>query len=262
MSDFCVHYFYKLKVILPIAEDAAQQFMPGVIEEVEAALTADFTADYEALPNEATDFIQSRTSEEWNAPYIIDIANRAADEGFDGVFISCFGEPAVEVLKEQIDIPVVGGFAPAINQAMMVSAKFSVVTVVESVVPMLWSLAHAQNVAGLLTSIRQIGIPVSDLTDLEKLKKHLLEESIKAIEDDGAEAIVLGCTGLLKVTQWLTESLRIYFRRYVPVVAPTGAAISSLEGMAKNNLRPSRFTYFRPTEQYPVAKVNNKVNDR
>jgi Asp/Glu/hydantoin racemase len=113
---------------------------------------------------------------------------------------------------------------------------------------MLWDLARQWGMANHLASVRQAGIPVEQLEDKDALKSALLAQSLKAVQDDQAEAIVLGCTGMLEVNQWLTSELETQLGRYVPVVAPVGAAIGMLQSLMSNQLRASRITYEPPTE--------------
>jgi Asp/Glu/hydantoin racemase len=48
-----------------------------------------------------------------------------------------------------------------------------------------------------VASVRSINIPVPELNkEIEKTSNALVEESLKAIEQDGAKSIILGCTGM------------------------------------------------------------------
>lgn len=239
----------KIMVIIPIAEGSAQEFMPGFETEINAVISSDFEVTYKSLSGYATPFIQSRAAEFWDTFGIIEIAQQAQKDGYSGIFVNCFGEPGVEVLKEIVDIPVVGGFYPAIANAMMVSSRFSIITVVPSVVPMLWTLARQMGVTSSIASVREVGLPVNELENIERLKEKLFEQSKIAIEQDGAEAILLGCTGMLEVNQWLAEELKSYFQKqYVPVVAPVGSAIGALQNLISNKLSASRLGYYKPVE--------------
>lgn len=239
---------YKIMVIIPIEEDSAEGYMSGFKTEIGKAISSDFEVEYESLTKQATSMIQSRAAEFWDTREVIEIADQAQKDGFDGIFVNCFGEPGVEVLKELVDIPVVGGFYPAIANAMMISSRFSIVTVLPSVVPMLWTLARQMGVTASIASVREVSMPVDQLDNIELLKENLLEQSKIAIEQDGAEAILLGCTGMLEVNQWLAENLAEYVGQYVPVVAPVGSAIGALQNLIKNDLTASRLAYYKPTK--------------
>lgn len=239
---------YKIKVIIPIRQSEAEQFLPGFEKEINAVIGSDFSVEYVALKSQATKFIQSRASELWDSRDIVELALAAQYEGCAGVFVNCFGEPAVEVLKEVLDIPVVGGFSPAMVNAMMVSSRFSIVTVVDSVVPMLWDLSRQMGLTSQLASVRRVGIPVDQLTDNDTLITALVNESKIAIEQQGAEAIVLGCTGMLEVHNEVAAKLQQMYCCEVPVIAPVGAAIGVLQNLILNGLSASRLTYYTPTE--------------
>ncbi|MDA0147420.1 aspartate/glutamate racemase family protein [Vibrio sp. LaRot3] len=242
----------RIMVIVPVSNQSAQSFIPGFEQEISPVLSPDFSVEYVALDEGATPFIQTRTAELWNSQQILTKAIQAEKAGFDGIFVNCFGEPAVESLKEALSIPVVGGFAPAAMNAMMVANRFSIVTVVESVVPMLWDLARQQDIANHVASIRHADLPVDQLHDTDKLKQKLLEQSAIAIEEQGAQAIILGCTGMLEVHDYLCQALSRKYQRYIPVIAPVGSAIGMLQNLVNNQLKPSRLAYGEPTEVMPL----------
>lgn len=237
----------KILVIVPIASESAKKFMPKTKQEVEAALCSDFEADYVALSRTATHFIQSRFDEYWDTDDIIRLSVKAEKDGYQGIFVDCFGEPGVDVVRELVNIPVVGGFMPAASTALLISSRFSIVTVVDSVVPMLRTLAREMGITENLVSIRQVGIPVSQLEDEQKLKEASFKQSAAAIQE-GAEAIILGCTGMLGITQWLQAELKEVLGKPAPVIAPAGAAIGMLQTLIKNKLSQSRLTYYSPID--------------
>jgi len=102
--------------------------------------------------------------------------------------------------------------------------------------------------AGKLASVRAVNIPVLDLTDLKKLTDALVDESIKAIEEDGAHAIVLGCTGMMGVADNLSETLKK--KGYeVPVICPVDVAVKYLEMLIALDLKQSKKTYMPPPDK-------------
>ena len=81
----------KIMVIIPIAEASAEAFMPGFKSEIDAVISSDFEVTYKSLSGQATPFIQSRAAEFWDTFGIIEIAQQAQKEGFNGIFVNCFG---------------------------------------------------------------------------------------------------------------------------------------------------------------------------
>ena len=61
-----------------------------------------------------------------------------------------------------------------------------------------------------MASVRVTGIPVLDLQkDLDATFHALVEEGRKAIELDGAEVLILGCTGMTGMAERVTKELGV-----------------------------------------------------
>lgn len=232
----------KIRVIIPVVGPEHDQ---TVLDEISSALSPDCEVSVRSL-SRGTASIESRYAESLNLHEIIRLARQAEQDRVDGVFVDCLSG-AISTIREVIDTPVIGAFEPAVYAAAMVADRFSIVTPVESVVPMLRSMARQIGVAERLASIRSFGIPVVQLGDLEPLSKSLVSASIKAVEEDGAEAIVLGCTGILKVVRTVSDAL-VDHGCPAPVINPTTAAIGTLEMLIRNRLAQSRLTYSRASD--------------
>jgi allantoin racemase len=142
---------------------------------------------------------------------------------------------------------VIGGFNTAVLTALSIAQNFSMIEPVPSVVPMVEDLARELGVTESMVSIRTVDIPVEDLQDKEKLFQKLFQESQAAILKDGAQSIVLGCTGMLDVAKDLEKELRI-LGMPAPVIDPTTAAVGSLQSLIRNGLSQSRLTYYKYSE--------------
>ena len=75
-----------------------------------------------------------------------------------------------------------------------------------------------------------------------------MKHSEAAVIQDGAEAIVLGCTGMLGLAQILEKQLRERGLP-VPVVDPTASAIGYLELLIRSGVTQSLLTYPSPPEK-------------
>jgi allantoin racemase len=230
-----------LRVILPIVGD-------GLIESVraEAVAWAGPQTEIDAVTLErGTASIESEYDEALAGPGILDRVEQAADDGVDGIFISCFGDPGVHAAREIIDAPVVGGFEPAVLTALSLGERVGVITVLPNVLGMLHSLVRRYALAERFGQIRVVDLPVNGLEDHELLLDRLYEKASDAVATRDADVIVLGCTGMLGVARALQDRL-VADGTYVPVVDPTGAAIGWLETAVRLGVRPSRLTYMRP----------------
>ncbi len=171
------------------------------------------------------------------------IMDKCAKVGaYDGVFVNCFGDPGVRAAREYLGVPVFGGFEPPILLALGLADKIGIVTVLKNVVPMIQGNIKKAGWEDRVPSVRVVNIPVLDLEKADDLVDAIAQEAKNAIEIDGVEAIVLGCTGMAgaaeKIHGYLLEA-----GYDVPVIDPTFAAIKLLEVYGALGLKPSRLTY-------------------
>lgn len=234
----------KIKIILPLATD---EHNAGVKKEVDTVMAPDCSISIENL-KKGPQSIEGRYDEFLAGPDIVKIACKAQDQGFDGIFIDCFGEPLVPVVRELVDIPVIGGFGGALMTANMISQKFSIINVLDRVVAMNRTLVRDYGLEENLASMPVIGMSVKELKDKKKLTKRLVAVSLEAIETHGAQAVVLGCTGMLDVAKGVARILKEKGKP-APVIDPTTTAVTLLQSLIRNGLSQSRLTYFKPEEQ-------------
>jgi len=233
----------KIRIVVPLITDV---FNAEVIKEASQFKAPDTVIDVVNLDRGPAS-IESHYDEILAAPDIVSKVVKAEKDGCDGVFVDCFGDPGVDAAREMVRIPVVGGFQPAALTACLISGRWSVVTVLGSVLPMVQDLARKLGVDDNIASVRDIDTPVLELQDKDLMRKRLLLQIEKALED-GAEAIVLGCTGMLGLAQNLEQEMADRGKP-VPVVDPTAAAIGYLELLNRNGISHSLLTYPFPSEK-------------
>ena len=234
----------KLKILLPIITNI---FNSSVETEAKQFISPDTEVEIQNL-DRGTASIESTYDEALASPDIIEKVIQAEKDGFDGVFVDCFGDPAVDAAREMVSIPVVGGFQPAVLTACLLSSSWSVVTVLQSVVPMIRGLARKLGVESNISSVRYINTPVLELSDKVVLQKKLSNEIELAVKNDGAESVIIGCTGMLGLAADL-EKISKEKGFHVPVIDPTGVAIGFLELLVRNRISHSKITYPVPTEK-------------
>lgn len=235
----------KIKQVVPVTGDFLLD--EATQDYISRYLSPDTAVDVEIIP-EGQYSIESEYDEAVNAPQVVKLCQKAAAEGYDGIYVDCFGDPGVRAARECVDIPVFGGFEPAMLIAMGLGDRVGIVTVLKNVIPMIEGNIAKAHLEGRVTKVRAVNMPVADLEDTEKLIKNLLPECLKAIEEDGASVLVLGCTGMIDVSESVQAALKE--RGYdVPVVEAAQAALNTIEMYAKMNLKQSGLTYMRPPEK-------------
>jgi allantoin racemase len=184
--------------------------------------------------------IESAYEEYLSVPAAAEKAIQAEKQGFDGIILGCFGDPGLEALRELLVIPVVGPGEAAMHVASMLGDQFSIVTVLDSVVPSLERLARVVGLDRKLASVRAVNIPVLELRrDPGATTQRMIAESEKAVREDRADAIVLGCMSMafMGVSGRMQESLG------VPVVNPAFVSLKLVEGLVGAGLTHSKKAY-------------------
>jgi allantoin racemase len=186
--------------------------------------------------------IESELDEARAAYEVVKVCVQAEKDGFNGIFVNCFADPGVRAAREAVNIPVFGGFEPVMHLTMGLAEKIGIVTVLNSVAPMIRGNIARAGLDKRICCIRVVNIPVHDLENIDKVVAALTEQSLLALQLNGAEAIVLGCTAMMDVSEKVKANL--LNKGYdVPVVEAAQAALTLLETQVRMGLLQSRITY-------------------
>jgi len=170
---------------------------------------------------------------------LIKIVQAARDDGYDAVVIACFSDPGIVAAKELCDIPVVGIAEASIHMACMLGSKFTILTTSRKRVPSKALYVRYNGLESRLASVRALGVSVVETShEPSKTKEAILNVAREAIEEDGAEVIILGCAGMAGYGQELEEKLG------VPVLDPNAVALKMAEAMVDLGLKPSKAGLF------------------
>jgi allantoin racemase len=129
-------------------------------------------------------------------PALLKRVKQAELEGYDAAIIGCFCDPALDAAKEICDkMVVVGVMEAAVNIASFLAPRFSIIAALQKSVQDFRDNMHKYGLNGRLASFRCLDLSAGDLmADPNATEKLMRREIRKAIEEDGAEAILLGCT--------------------------------------------------------------------
>lgn len=185
------------------------------------------------------DSMESAYDEAIAAPYILQQVVSAETEGCDAVVIDCAADPALRAAREISELPVVPAGEASYHAAMMVAGKFSVITVLPTTANEISDHLKMYGFSSRVASVRSANVPVLALEDEQEAEEHLYAAARKAIDEDGAQAIVLSCTGTMAMRDSLEKRLG------VPVIEPYLAAIQFAASLVRMKLRQSRLSYIK-----------------
>lgn len=193
--------------------------------------------------------IESEYEAAMSAPDTILRIIEAERAGVDAVIIDCMGDPGLRPARETVTIPVLGPCQTAMHVAAMLGHRFSVITVLRRLRASFENQAAVHGLSTRMASCRAVDIPVLELeSDLVATRAALVEEAVKAIEQDGAEAVIFGCTGLLGCAGAVREGL-LARGIDIPVVDPIPTAVNMAAALVRSGLSQSRLTYPLPPEK-------------
>ena len=160
---------------------------------------------------------------------------------FDAFMIACFSDhPVIYAMREMTEKPVLGIAEAAMYMACMLGHKFSVVTTNDAWHPLIWDAVVHYGLQQRCASVRTTGMAVLDL-DQEKDQSYLLirDEAKKALHEDGAEVICLGCAGMSGLDKRLENDIDI------PVIDGVVAALKFLESLVRYGVHTSKIRAYK-----------------
>lgn len=230
---------YKIRIIVPANTTV---FNDRIRDAVCNVIPPDFELDVKNI-NSGTQCIENRCCIVENSPAVLQFARETEREGYNGIFVTDFDYCGVEACREAVNIPVIGGFGASAFTAMMLSKRFAIVTVLESVVAMQLEHINSFGIEDNFVGIHPINCSVNELKDTNVVRRKVFEQSLIAIRSEGAESIILGCTGFIDIADAVSEMLTEEIGSHVPVIDPNKAAIGYLVTLVRNGLSQSRLSY-------------------
>ena len=164
----------------------------------------------------------------------VDAAERAVRDGVDALLIDSTCDWGIEAIRAAVDVRVVGAGEVGITEASEGGRRFGIVTIWPPALEFLYT-ERARSVQGgeLCTGIRyasadhelaRLGEEGSVIARMDRREEPVLERIVdecrSSVAEDGAEAILLGCTCMAKTAPLIEERFQD-----VPVIEPARSAL-------------------------------------
>ena len=158
---------------------------------------------------------------------------------FDAVIQAGYGEHGREGLQELLDEPVVDITEAAASTAMFLGHKYSVITTLDRTVPLIEDRLKLAGLDARCASVRASGLGVLELEeDPARAVATIVEQAARAVAEEKAEVIVLGCGGMAGLDEQIRK------RTGVPVVDGVAAAVTIAESLVRLGLSTSKVRTF------------------
>ena len=200
-----------------------------------------------------TTSIEDAYDEAITVPYILAKIRTAESKHYSAAIIDCFGDPGLDAARELVRMPVIGVAQSACHLAAQIAPRFSIINTVREFTHIDRELVTKYGVTQHVASIITVDIPVLSLEAQRKRTVSVLARAIeKAVREDGAQAIVLGCTGMSSLIPALKKQLA-RSALAAPIIEPLRAAVYTAVGWVLGGLSHSKEAFMPPPKKRRVT---------
>ena len=232
----------RIKMIVPVpVPDIA---LPGFAAQIPAELQRpDITIDFVGTRHGAN-LLDSLYESTLGDAWVLEAGARAEEEGYHAVCINSMSDSGLNALRSRLTIPVVGPGRASFYLAADLGRRFSVITMCPRWNWIYEKLAAETGLGSRLASIRNIDTR-PDTAELLAGKEEIVFAKLeiaarKAIDEDGADILILGSTTMHQSHSWLAPRLE------VPLLNPGLVAFKQCEMLLDLGISHSKRCYFAP----------------
>jgi allantoin racemase len=197
-------------------------------------------------PDSGPASIEGYFDEAFAVPGLMTEIAKAPD--MDAYVVACFDDTGLDAARCITAAPVIGIGEAAFHVASLIAGKFSVVTTLSRSVP---AIEHNLVKYGLSTRcarVRASEVPVLELEEPGSNARHRISDEIaRALSEDHAEAVVLGCAGMTDLTDSLAKE------HGVPVLDGVVCAVKLCEALVELGLRTSKVGAYAAPRRKPFT---------
>ena len=153
----------------------------------------------------------------------------------DATIIACFDDTGLDAARSFSPTPVIGIGEAAFHMAALIAGKFSAVTTLARSIPAIEHNLVRYGLASRCARVRAADVAVLELEIPGSAARGRISREIdRGIDEDSAEAIVLGCAGMADLAAELTRE------HGLPVIDGVAAAVKLAESLVSLGLKTSK----------------------
>lgn len=181
--------------VLVINPNSTESMTDGIVSAAWAAAAEDMVIDGRTN-TDGPPAIQGPEDGDLAAIGTVQMIKAANDDGYDAAIIACFDDTGLYEARAAVPIPVLG-----IGQSAFlvgsIYGRFSVITTLPVSVPVIEQNIARYGMTGACAKVRASGLPVLSLeSDPIGAEICLADCAATAVEQDRADALVMGCAGM------------------------------------------------------------------
>lgn len=167
-------------------------------------------------------------------PGMLKMIAGAEAAGADAHVIACFDDTGLDAARSLVKRPVLGIGEAAYHVATLVAHKFCVVTTLSRSTPILEDNIRRFGFGPRCSGVYATDIPVLELENPASGALERISEFALLGRSAGAEAVVLGCAGMVEFAGHLQKRLGL------PVIEGVSAAVGLAEMLVRRGLSTSK----------------------
>ena len=216
--------------ILCINPNSSSKVTEGIEKIFKKYVLSDTEVEVKCI-QEAPSGIESYHDAAISEKYLLDKFEEWKEQ-YDGFIFACHSDGGVDLLREMTSKPVIGIGEASMLFALPLGHKFSILSLKRKKIPQKEDLVRKYGLENRCASIRITGLGVI-ATDEEKREK-LIQEGIKAVKEDGAEVLILGCAGMAGFDKKIEKIVG------VPVIDGVTSALMMMESLIRYGVSTSK----------------------
>jgi allantoin racemase len=150
-----------------------------------------------------------------------------ADNASDAFIIACYSDPGLHVCREGTTRPVFGIAECGVLTALARAERFGVIAILQRSIARHMRYLRQMGLMDRLAGERPLNMSVAEIASGEGTLARMIEVGRALKNEDGANAIVMGCAGMARHRKPLEDALG------VPVIDPTQAAVTMALGVVQ-----------------------------
>jgi len=147
-----------------------------------------------------------------------------ADNSSDAFVIACFSDPGLHACREATSRPVFGIAECGVLAALARADRFGVIAIGQRSIARHIRYLRQMGMMSRFAGEQPLEMSVAETASGDKTLDRMVEVGQALTDQDGAEAVVMGCAGMARHRRALEEALG------VPVIDPTQAAVTMAIG--------------------------------
>ena len=150
-----------------------------------------------------------------------------SDKGSAAFVIACYSDPGLHVCREATARPVLGIAECGVLTALTRAETFGVIAIAQRSIRRHLRYLRQMGLTDRLAAERPLDMSVAETASGEDTLARMILVGRALRDEDGADAIVMGCAGMARHRKALEDALGI------PVIDPTQAAVTMALGVVQ-----------------------------